>query len=76
MNEEQSATVKKFLEVAMGKVDKEKRIMEQEDFIIDNLDDRWQKLVFTLYTDIVALSTEAEQILQYLDEADRKKEYR
>jgi hypothetical protein len=66
MNEEQSATVKKFLEVVKGKVEEAKRMMKREGFVIDDLDDRWQKLAFTLYTDIVALSTEAEQILEYL----------
>ncbi|MGA2669978.1 MAG: hypothetical protein ABSF21_00955 [Dehalococcoidia bacterium] len=68
MNKEQSVTVVKFLEVVKNKIEEESQIMLRENFIIDNLDDRWQKLVFTFYTDILALSTEAEQILEYLKE--------
>jgi len=68
MNEEQIATVKKFLEVVKNQIEKDKEMLRKNGFVIDNLDDRWQKLAFTLYTDIAALSCEAEQILEYLDE--------
>ena len=43
-------------------------LMRQHGFVIDNLEDRWQKLVFTLHTNDAALSTEAEQILEELQE--------
>jgi len=68
MNEEQDVMVKKFLKVVIDQIDKEKQILEREGFVIDNLDDRWQKLAFTLYTDIASLSIEAEHILEYLEE--------
>lgn len=69
MNKEQEATIVRFLEIVKGKVEQEKLMMERNGFVIDNLDDRWQKLAFTLYTAIVGLSTEAEHILEYLEES-------
>ena len=67
MNKEQEAMVVRFLEIVKDKVEQEKLMMEQNGFVIDNLDDRWQKLAFTLYTEILGLSTQAEQILEYLE---------
>jgi len=52
-----------FLVKVQNQVEVEKQKIEDNGFIFDNLDDRWQKLAFTLYTDIAALSTEAEQIV-------------
>ena len=69
MNKEQEATIVRFLEIVKGKVEQEKLMMERNGFVIDNLDDRWQKLAFTLYSEIVGLSTQAEQILEYLEES-------
>lgn len=40
-----------------------REIMRNNDFVIDNLDDRWQKLAFTFYTMIVELSVEAENLI-------------
>jgi hypothetical protein len=34
--------------------------MQREGFVIDDLDDRWQKLAFTLYTKLVQNATEAD----------------
>jgi len=68
MNKEQEATVARFLEMVKRKIEQEKLMMEQNGFVIDNLNDRWQKLAFTLYTDILGLSTQAELILEYLEE--------
>jgi len=59
-----------FLKKVQGQLAKAKRILEVNNFVIDNLDDRWQKLAFTLYTDIAAMSTEAEQILKALAEKE------
>jgi len=39
-------------------------MMRREGFAIDNLDDRWQKLAFTLYTRIVTMATEADAHLK------------
>jgi len=55
-----------FLEKVSKQIEKDKEKLQKNGFVIDNLEDRWQKLAFTLYTDIAALSTEAEQILEYL----------
>lgn len=68
MTAEQRTTIINFLESAKGKVIEQREMMIREGFVIDNLDDRWQKLVLTLYTVIVGLSTEAENILEYLKE--------
>ena len=53
-----------FLLKVKEQVGLEQELMRVNGFVIDDLDDRWQKLVFTLYTDIAALSSEAEQILE------------
>jgi hypothetical protein len=39
-------------------------------FVFDNLDDRWQKLAFTLYTDIARLSSDAEELLDAMEEKE------
>ncbi len=39
-------------------------MMRREGFAIDNLDDRWQKLAFTLYAQIVSMATEADNYLK------------
>jgi hypothetical protein len=59
-----------FLEKVKNQIEQDKEKLEKNGFVIDNLDDQWQKLAFTLYTDIMALSTEAEQILDYLKELE------
>lgn len=53
-----------FLFKVKEQVELEQEMMRVNGFVIDDLDDRWQKLVFTLYTDIAALSSEAEQIIE------------
>lgn len=57
-----------FLKKVQAQIGIEQEKMRRNGFVIDNLDDGWQKLVFTLYSDIVALSTEAKQILERLTE--------
>jgi len=49
-----------FLEKVKNQPYLDQEMMRRNGFVIDNLDDRWQKLAFTLYTDIVALSSDAE----------------
>jgi hypothetical protein len=39
-------------------------MMRREGFAINNLDDRWQKLAFTLYTRIVSMATGADAFLK------------
>ena len=68
MTSEQEATIVRYLEIVRNIINHEKLMMEQNGFVIDNLDNRWQKLAFTLYTDILGLSTQAEHILEYLEE--------
>ena len=48
------------LREAVGKCRKQEaalEIMKREGFVIDNLEDRWQKLVFTLYTDLCEIDS-------------------
>jgi len=68
MTKEQEATLIRFLEIVRDKVVQEQLMMKRNGFVIDNLNDRWQKLAFTLYSEIVGLSTQAEHILEYLEE--------
>jgi len=63
--------IKGFLEKVKNQPYQCQAMMRQNGFVIDNLDDRWQKLAFTLYTDIVGLSSAAEQILEYLAEEEQ-----
>ena len=48
---------------------RERDMMRRNGFVFDNLDDRWQKLAFTLYTDLVELSERADEILTVGGEA-------
>ena len=57
-----------FLAKVKAQMGIEQEKMRANGFIIDNLDDRWQKLAFTLYTDIAALSAEAGQLLEEMEE--------
>jgi len=59
-----------FLEKVKNQPYLDQEMMRRNGFVIDNLDDRWQKLAFTLYTDIVALSSDAEQILEAMAESE------
>lgn len=38
-------------------------MLRREGFVFDNLDDRWQKLAFSLYTAIVELGSESENLM-------------
>ena len=38
-------------------------IMEKHNIVIDNLDDKMQKFAFTLYSEIVQLSSEADNLI-------------
>lgn len=38
-------------------------IMERHGFVIDNLDDRWQKFAFTLYTIIIEMAEKSNDII-------------
>lgn len=46
-------------EVTATLPDEAQEIMRREGFVIDNLDDRWQKFAFTLYTMIAASASQA-----------------
>ena len=59
----------KFLEEVSKKSKEMFAICEEEDFVFDNLKNRWQKLAFTFYAEIVALSSKAEAILADCREA-------
>jgi len=57
------------LKVALKQPDKAIEIMKREGFVIDNLEDRWQKLAFTFYTMIVENATDAKSVI---DKAETK----
>jgi len=42
---------------------KARDMMEREGFVIDNLDDRWQKLAFSLYTMLVEGASDSDAAL-------------
>lgn len=59
--------VKQFLECVKGHPSKMQDLMRRHGYVIDNLDDPWQKLAFTLYTEIVELSSQARDLLESLE---------
>ena len=69
---EKLVVVNGFLQKVLGQIEEEKRKIKRNGFVFDDLNDRWQKLAFTFYTDIASLSTEAEHILEYLNEGSNE----
>ena len=57
-----------FLEKVKAQPYTNQDLMRQHGYVIDNLEDKWQKLVCTLHTNDAALSVEAEQLLEELQE--------
>ena len=47
-------------EVVAARPAEAQEMMRREGFVIDDLEDRWQKLAFTLYTYLAANATQAE----------------
>ena len=52
------------LEEVAKQPDKAVEIMKREGFVIDNLEDRWQKLAFTFYTMLVESSGNAKALIE------------
>lgn len=52
-----------FLATVRDRPAREREMMRRNGFVFDNLDDRWQKLAFTLYTDVCDLSARADELL-------------
>lgn len=55
--------MKEFLRTVSNKPKEMLKICEKNNFVFDNLDNRWQKLAFTFYSEIVELGNKAEQLL-------------
>lgn len=53
-----------FIRSLTTRPDKMVRIMRENGIVIDDLDDKMQKMVFTLYTELVAIMNEAKGILE------------
>ena len=66
--EEYLETIITFLEKVKAQPYVNNELMRKHRFVINDLEDKWQKLVFTLHTNDAALSNEAEQILEELEE--------
>ena len=58
--------IKEFIEKVYKKPDEMIKLCEEKGFVFDNSNDRWQKLAFTFYSEIVQLSSEAQSIRQQL----------
>lgn len=65
--------VSDFLMIVSEKAKEMITICEREKFVFDNIDDRWQKLAFTFYTQIVHLSEKATAIRKeiMLEDSDK-----
>jgi len=50
-------------EIAAGRTGEVQAMMTREGFVIDDLDDRWQKFAFTLYTMLAADAGHAERAI-------------
>lgn len=59
-----------FLATVRDKCREEQEKMRANGFVIDNLNDRWQKLAFTFYSDIAEMSMRAGQLLDEGGEQD------
>ena len=56
-------------ELAANRPAEVQAMMRRERFVIDNLEDRWQKFAFTLYTMLVGNATQAQAAI---DKAEAK----
>jgi len=74
LREEKTALVE-ACKVAQMKPGEVRKVMEDNDFVIDNLKDRWQKLAFTLYTIIVETATDAEAAIAQTERKDERVTY-
>ena len=52
------------LEFALEAPEEIQKIMTDNSLVIDNLDDKMQKLAFTIYTKLVAVADKAERTLK------------
>jgi hypothetical protein len=48
----------------IDKPKKMQKIMRKHKFVIDNLEDRWQKLAFTFYTEIVETDCRLKKLVE------------
>jgi hypothetical protein len=55
--------VRAFLVATEGQLEAAQKVMGDNGFVFDNLNDPWQKLAFTFYTDIVQMSLTAKWLL-------------
>ena len=51
-------------ETVAGRTDEVQVMMEREGFVIDDLDDRWQKFAFTLYSILAHDAAQAERAIR------------
>jgi len=65
---QQMERLEEFLDKVSKKGNEMLTICEREKFVFDNLKNRWQKLAFTFYSEIVALSSEATKIRELLSQ--------
>jgi len=66
--------VKPFVEKVRNRQPEALAIIKKHGVVFDDLEDRWQKLAFTLYTDIVELSRDAEHILEIAQEPEEARD--
>jgi len=61
-------------ELPTAQIEECMRIMRENNFVIDNLDDRWQKLCFTFYNYVIKLQTAIDELKKLLEEVKDEKE--
>ena len=64
------ANQREFLEYVAGQSKAALAIIQREGFVFDHSGGRWEKLAFTLYSDLVAISTDARHRLEEMEEND------
>ena len=62
------ANQREFLKYVAGQSKEALAIIEREGFVFDHSVGRWEKLAFTLYSDLVAISSEARHQLEEIEE--------
>jgi hypothetical protein len=62
------ASQREFLKYVAGQSKEALAIIQREGFVFDHSGGRWEKLAFTLYSDLVAISTDARHRLEEIEE--------
>ena len=70
MKKDQEKEVIGLLKFLIQKPDTAREILRKHGFVFTDLNDPWQKLAFTFYSDIIEAAIKADNLLEYLEGED------